>query len=187
MKKIFSSLDTNKINSNKENLKNDYSKLQNQSCEQIKKLGKQRVYCESKSIQNKDKEKTIECIKTFCDSCCEQEPNCIETCHTAHSLYENNDPEQLFLDVCSYKSMGKSFHGFCQDILSEKTKEDYEECFRNFCFDCCSNELKISDITDPAISKCMKVCEPPKRIKESSINLQKDLQVLNIIKGRRDY
>lgn len=168
-----------------ENLERDYSKVQKQTCDQIKKLGKQRYYCESKFISHKE-EKTIECIKTFCNTCCEQELNCIDTCNMAHSLYENNDPEELFLDVCSYKKMGNSFHGFCENIINGKNKEDYQECFRNFCFDCCSNELKISDLMDPEITKCMKICQPKEK-EEISIILQENVGVVNDHKGKKVF
>lgn len=166
-----------------DNLGRNNPKVQLQSCDQIKKLGKQKYYCESKYAPDKKERKIVECIKTFCKTCCEEESNCIETCNFAHSLYENNDPELLFLDVCSYQSMGNSFNSFCEKILNEKNEEDYEECFRNFCFDCCSNELKISDFTDPAITKCMKVCQPPKKKEEISFNLQNNIEVVNL-KGK---
>ncbi len=106
--------------------------------------------------------KTVECMSDFCQTCCEEKSNnCIETCSNAHSLYSSNDSEELFMDVCSHKNMGTSFHGYCETFLSNKNKSEYNECFRNFCNDCCSNELKITDLNDPAISKCMKICQPP--------------------------
>lgn len=144
-------------------MKNDDSEFQNQSCDEIKRLGKQKEYCESKFLLHKGEEKTVECLKSFCLTCCNDNQNCTKNCHDAQAMHSNNNPEDLFIDVCSYKSMGTSFHGFCDTMLTEKKKDEYEECFKNFCFDCCSNELKITDFNNSGIKKCMKVCHPPNK------------------------
>jgi len=140
------------------------SEIQNQSCEQIKNMGKQKEFCESKFLLQKGEEKTVDCLKNFCGICCEEDQSCIETCRRTHALNVKEDPEDMFMDVCSYKSMGSSFHGFCETMLTEKNKGDYEECFKNFCFDCCSNELKITDFNDTGMQKCMKICQPPNNL-----------------------
>lgn len=162
--------------------KNNDSESFNQSCEQIKKLGKQKDFCESKFLLSEGELKTVECLKTFCNTCCESKSNCIETCQTAHSLYSSNDPEELLMDVCSYESMRTSFHGFCQNMLAEKNNSEYDECFKNFCFDCCSNKLNITDIDDPAINKCMKICVSPYANEEKVILTQENNLLL--IKGK---
>jgi len=166
-------------------LKNQDWKIQNQSCDQIKKLGKQIDYCKSKFLQQNTKEKTVECIKNFCKICCEDQLNCIETCQKAHSLYMSNDPEELIMKVCSYKSMGNSFHGFCVSMFDDKNQAEYEECFRNFCFDCCSNELTITDFNDPSIIKCMKICQPPNNGEKDDLRSKEIIaEIYNINKSK---
>lgn len=149
-------------------------KFSNYSCDQIKKLGKQRDYCENKFIAIEGKEKKIECLKNFCLICCESETYCSNSCLKAHSLYESNDPEELLTDVCSYKNMGKTFLTFCDNLIKEKNIKEYEECFNNVCFDCCSNELRVTDFNDQSIIKCLRTCLPPNNGQHKSFKYEEN-------------
>ncbi len=157
-----------KLEDLKEMEKEDSSKFEGQSCENIKKLGQQKNYCESKFLLSQGEEKTVECMKSFCPVCCQGELECQEKCRKTHAFFTDHDPEEMFISVCSYKDMGPSFEGFCKSMLTESDPSEYNQCITNFCFDCCSNELKINDFNDPEMVKCLGVCKPPEKIEDSS-------------------
>jgi hypothetical protein len=141
-----------------------------QTCGEIKKMGQQKSYCENKFLLQEGEEKTVECLKSFCSICCDGDENCQSDCSKTHAFYSGHDPEEMFISVCSNKNMGPSFENFCNTMLMEKDPEEYRQCFTNFCFDCCSNELKINDFNDPEMIKCLNACRPEGLNKE----IQKD-------------
>ncbi len=171
--KSLSSINTDDLTQVKlEDLKDieneDKSKFEGQSCENIKKLGQQKNYCESKFLLSQGEEKTVECMKSFCPVCCQDDLDCQEKCRKTHAFFTDHDPEDMFISVCSYKDMGPSFEGFCKSMLTESDPSEYNQCITNFCFDCCSNELKINDFNDPEMVKCLGVCKPPEKVEDPS-------------------
>ena len=144
------------------------NKFDGQSCESIKKLGQQKNYCESKYLLTQGEEKTVECMRSFCSVCCDGDRDCQNKCTKAHAFFADHDPEEMFISVCSNKDMGPSFDGFCKSMLTESDPNEYDQCITNFCFDCCSNELKINDFNDPEMVKCLGICKPPKKDEDAT-------------------
>jgi len=105
-------------------------------------------------------------MKNFCSICCKTDENCKDKCSTTHSFFNGHDPEEMFISVCSFENMGPAFKNFCGSMIIDDNKKEYDQCFTNFCFDCCSNELKITgkiyvnwDFNDIEIQKCLKICK----------------------------
>jgi hypothetical protein len=140
-----------------------------ESCEDIKKYGKQRLYCEEKFLLKFGEEKTVNCMKNFCSICCESDENCKDRCSTTHSFFKGHDPEEMFISVCAFENMGPAFKNFCGSMIVDDNKKEYDQCFTNFCFDCCSNELKITDFNDIEIQKCLKICKEGKNKPASTV------------------
>lgn len=150
--------------------------MQGKSCPEIKQFGKQKEYCEDKYLINEGEEKTVDCMKNFCSICCKLDMDCLSSCSSRHAFFKDRDPEELFISVCANKNMGPSFEKFCGSMIMDdgnkhKTEEalkseleEYKQCYSNFCFDCCSNELNIHDTEDREIQKCMNVCMPASEI-----------------------
>lgn len=101
-------------------------------------------------------------MKNFCSICCKSDENCQDKCSTTHSFFKGHDPEEMFISVCSKENMGPAFQNFCGSMIVDDNKDEYNQCFTNFCFDCCSNELKITDFNDSEIQKCLKICKEGK-------------------------
>jgi len=139
--------------------KDDFSLDHNQmNCEEIKKLGQQKTFCKKKFPAD-DKIQLLNCMKTFCEICCGAgDISCIKYCKQSHSLFPDHDPEEMLLSVCSLKKMTDSFKSVCDTLLVNKKTEEYSECFSNICFDCCSNELGITDSKDSKMKKCLSSC-----------------------------
>jgi hypothetical protein len=176
----------NKINKNPLNMK----------CDEIKKLGQQKKYCENKYLltesdadeeneKHNAKSNTMNCLRSFCDDCCGEDKNCKSICSYTHSVYSDHDPEGLLISVCAYQNMGPSFDKFCKPLLNENNRHDYEECYKNFCFDCCSNELKITLYNDPEIEKCLNICKPSSI--DSVINFDSENNNSNGINNNHKY
>jgi hypothetical protein len=164
--KSLSSISTGDISKlNMEELKGlagDDKTYEGKSCDSIKKMGQQKDYCEKKYLLSEGEEKTVECMKAFCTDCCRGVESCEEKCHKSHAMFGDHDPEEMLISVCSYKDQGPQFKGFCKSMLTESDPKEYDNCLTNFCFDCCSNELKINDQNDPEVMKCLDGCKPPK-------------------------
>jgi len=85
-------------------------------------------------------------MKDFCSICCNDKEGCLKKCNYTHSFFAAHDPEEMLISVCSNKNMGKNFNKFCNSMVSENSLSEYDQCFTNFCFDCCSNEIKVTGI-----------------------------------------
>lgn len=114
-------------------------------------------------------------MKNFCSICCKSDENCVDKCSSTHSFFKGHDPEEMFISVCANENMGPAFKNFCGSMIVDDNKQEFDQCFTNFCFDCCSNELKISDFNDVEIQKCLKICKEGKNklinnAKKESIN-----------------
>lgn len=141
-----------------------------ETCEDIKKFGKQRLYCEEKYLLKEGEEKTVNCMKNFCSICCGSDESCVDRCSTTHSFFKGHDPEEMFISVCAFENMGPAFKNFCGSMIVDDNKEEYDKCFTNFCFDCCSNELKITDFNDVEIQKCLNICKKGKSGQKTNTN-----------------
>jgi len=144
-----------------------------ESCDEIKKFGKQRVYCEEKYLLKFGEEKTVNCMKNFCSICCEKDEGCLDKCSTTHSFFNGHDPEEMFITVCSNENMGPAFKNFCSSMIVDNNPKEFDQCFTNFCFDCCSNELKINDFNDIEIQKCLNLCKNSKSANGKSVAQKK--------------
>lgn len=165
----ISSGDISKLNMEElKGLAGDDKTYEGKSCDSIKRMGQQKDYCEKKYLLSEGEEKTVECMKSFCTDCCRGVESCETRCHKSHALFGEHDPEEMLISVCSYKDQGPQFKGFCKSMLTESDPKEYDNCLTNFCFDCCSNELKINDQNDPEIMKCLEGCKPPKPKQEDT-------------------
>lgn len=107
-------------------------------------------------------------MKNFCSICCKSEENCLDKCSSTHSFFKGHDPEEMFISVCANENMGPAFKNFCGSMIVDDNKKEYDQCYTNFCFDCCSNELKITDFNDVEIQKCLKICKEGKKLPKDS-------------------
>jgi len=107
-------------------------------------------------------------MKNFCSICCKSDENCLDKCSSTHSFFKGHDPEEMFISVCANENMGPAFKNFCGSMIVEDNKQEFDQCYTNFCFDCCSNELKITDFNDVEIQKCLKICKEGKNLPKSS-------------------
>ena len=140
--------------------------INDMKCDEIKKLGQQKEFCENKYL-SENENKAIDCIKNFCNICCEN-IECITKCSHTHSFFPNHDPENILISVCSNKNLGPSFSKFCSNLIKNDQNE-FGKCIYNFCYDCCTNELKIYDSEDKKVKECLKGCKP-ENVDELSFN-----------------
>lgn len=183
--------------------------ISNHSCSEIKKYNKEKEYCVSLNIKEIKSSKskinsTVNCMKDFCPVCCKTKSvnndnfnnniidtqQCNDLCSKERKFYTSNNTLDILNSVCEYDNMKKIFNNYCGFFKENDNDEEYESCFKNFCFDCCTKELgidnsnwnpnnkndpftklisnEINDIENGSISKCLKKCFPKenKEIKE---------------------
>ncbi|CAG9323934.1 unnamed protein product [Blepharisma stoltei] len=130
-----------------------------QECIQAKSSGTQKDFCESKLLSSNGSAATISCFVNFCDYCCQSysSSDCLNLCRSTHVASNvKNDPEEIFIKVCSSEKMKEAMKPYCEKYNS--IEEDKLKCYNSFCYDCCSGELKINSETDTEMQKCIKFC-----------------------------
>lgn len=215
--------DSKSNNSSNENYKKndvqDDSKLDwllTHSCAEIKKFGREKEYClkikpnDNNELQ-KDKllDSTLKCLKNFCSDCCvnnsinsNNKDECISSCKEEKKFFTNNSPAEIFKSVCEYKNMQTTFDGYCSFFKESGDNNEYNKCFKNFCFDCCAKEIgsensnwdpdtsdvdkltevdKMTSNDSSIIAKCMQQCFPASEFKISSNSDDKINSMKNIL------
>ena len=109
-------------------------------CSNIKREGKQQTFCEEKFLETSEK-KVVGCFTNFCETCCEDDKECVKNCNFSHSDSSAQDPEEVFINICKNENMIGKILGYCNKFYENIFQ--LKLCQRGFCTDCCQNELKI--------------------------------------------
>jgi hypothetical protein len=124
--------------------------LNYEGCLETRRLGQERDYCRGNFLSSLE-----ECVVGFCLFCCKDDIQCNEKCLEVKQL------DVKPISTCEYKTMGPSFEGFCNSLVSNNSDE-YRNCIANFCEDCCFKELRVSNSQDKRVVECIEICMPGK-------------------------
>mmetsp|Transcript_37063 Transcript_37063/g.42121 ORF Transcript_37063/g.42121 Transcript_37063/m.42121 type:complete len:487 (+) Transcript_37063:87-1547(+) len=130
-------------------------------CDEIKRNGSQREFCEKHYLRQQGEKVTVACITNFCDTCCSVQGltnDCLDPCRKAHidPVLNKADPEENFIKVCSAAQTLEAMKPFCNKYYPRPSENN--NCKGSFCTDCCTSELKTNSTDDQEVIKCTRSC-----------------------------